>query len=133
MTPAQKSAYNQVRAAFHGGLLSRPDKCEHCGLPETFGTDGRSLLHGHHEDYEKPLEVVFLCTRCHRKVTRMARGERSGNSVLRTGLIEAAAILRREGFTVEDIAAFYVVSRAGLSHALRGYRWKHLGLAERDK
>lgn len=41
------------------GELVKPDKCSECG------TEGR--IDGHHEDYSKPLEVMWLCGECHRK------------------------------------------------------------------
>lgn len=36
-----------------------PQPCEHCGTVKD--------VHGHHEDYDKPLEVIWLCVLCHAK------------------------------------------------------------------
>lgn len=40
------------------GELQRPSKCGLCGK--------RSRVDGHHEDYAKPLQVLWLCRSCHR-------------------------------------------------------------------
>jgi ribosomal protein S27AE len=41
------------------GLIVRPDVCETCG-------EGVGLVR-HHRDYNKPLEVTWLCGSCHSK------------------------------------------------------------------
>lgn len=46
-----------LRALKHGDI-QRGEKCERCGT-----TEGQ--LGGHHEDYAKPLDVVWLCKSCH--------------------------------------------------------------------
>jgi transposase-like protein len=125
----QKAAYDAVRAAFHKGVLVRPKSCNRCGVAERKGKDGRSLLHGHHADYSKPLDVEWLCTKCHRKETRMPNGEANGNSVLTAKLVLAASLLYESGFALTDIAEFYGVSRQAVSHAVTGKNW----LAERAK
>jgi ribosomal protein S27AE len=43
-----------VRAIRSGVLVRGP--CSRCGAAKT---------HAHHEDYSKPLDVVWLCARCH--------------------------------------------------------------------
>lgn len=58
-TPKQKARYEVVRA-LRSGRLVRPDSCEECGKEAS----GR-FLHGHHADYDKPLDVEWLCSRCH--------------------------------------------------------------------
>lgn len=50
----------QARYAVKIGKLIKPNKCESCH-------DCRPLQ-GHHEDYTKPLEVIWLCSRCHKDV-----------------------------------------------------------------
>lgn len=42
------------------GKLIKPDTCSQCGGDG----DGRPI-HGHHADYSKPLDVEWLCFRCH--------------------------------------------------------------------
>lgn len=51
--------------AIQSGRLVPPLLCESCSAPGSIAKDGRSLLHAHHDDYNKPLNVRWLCQRCH--------------------------------------------------------------------
>lgn len=57
--PEGPRAHKLVYAALRSGQLSKPDRCEACG-------NGGIRLHAHHADYRRPLEVQWLCCRCHR-------------------------------------------------------------------
>lgn len=46
-----------LNVAVRDGKLTRPDSCESCG--------GNSKVDGHHHDYSKPLDVMWLCKQCH--------------------------------------------------------------------
>ena len=50
-------AHNAVARAVRNGELVRQPCCR-CGEEKTFA---------HHEDYDKPLEVVWLCQPCHKQ------------------------------------------------------------------
>lgn len=56
-TPAKTKAYSAVRNAKRKGNLVTKKTCQSCGSV-------RKLM-AHHEDYNKPLEVMFLCQSCH--------------------------------------------------------------------
>lgn len=58
----KRSARVAVRDAVHNGRVTKPESCEDCG-----GAFPKAKLHGHHEDYSKPLEVEWLCPECHGK------------------------------------------------------------------
>ncbi len=46
--------------ALLNGTITKPTACTRCHhIPPPH------CLHGHHEDYSKPLEVIWLCARCH--------------------------------------------------------------------
>lgn len=49
------SAVQKVNSAIKSGKLTR-GLCVKCGASNT---------EGHHEDYNKPLDVIWLCERCH--------------------------------------------------------------------
>lgn len=59
--PEKMAAQRQVKAAVKNGLLARPLVCERCH------EDKGHKIHGHHDDYSKPLDVMWLCPACHRR------------------------------------------------------------------
>lgn len=42
-----------------------PLACERCGREPSYDS-GRCSVHAHHDDYNKPLEIRWLCADCHR-------------------------------------------------------------------
>jgi hypothetical protein len=56
---AQHLAGVAVRWAVKKGRLVRPESCSECG--------GGGRIEGHHDDYARRLDVVWLCTECHNK------------------------------------------------------------------
>lgn len=53
----KRNAHFKVSMALLKGIIIRPLKCEKCNLEKQ--------LQAHHEDYNKPLDVVWLCIECH--------------------------------------------------------------------
>ena len=53
----KQQARSVLNARIRWGKLNRPAHCSKCGK------EGK--IHAHHADYSKPLEVVWLCSRCH--------------------------------------------------------------------
>jgi hypothetical protein len=49
------------------GKIDRPERCQECNC--------ESKLHGHHQDYQKPLEVLWLCAKCHNRIHRAMPNE----------------------------------------------------------
>ena len=60
-TSLAKLAQVRVKTAVENGKLFKPDFCQWCERPS-------SMLHAHHRDYEKPLEIIWLCPPCHAKI-----------------------------------------------------------------
>jgi hypothetical protein len=68
-------AQNLVEVAVRNGILVRPTSCESCGDSGSMA-DGRSKIQAHHCDYNKPLEVLWLCQRCHHEWHKTNRAKR---------------------------------------------------------
>lgn len=56
---AERLAHRLVAESVKRGMLIRPNTCEKC-LCKCYPA-------GHHEDYSKPLEVIWLCRSCHKQ------------------------------------------------------------------
>ena len=56
----QKKAHRAVENAVRNGTLHKPDCCSACGERKS-----SRELHGHHHDYDKPLDVEWICRTCH--------------------------------------------------------------------
>lgn len=63
-TKANDHAQNILEKAIEKGIVKRKTKCDLCGCEQVF-RDGRSGIQAHHCDYNKPLEVMWLCQKCH--------------------------------------------------------------------
>lgn len=55
-------ARSAVSVALRKGELKKPSRCTDCKT--------ELQLQGHHEDYDKPLDVIWLCQTCHTKRDR---------------------------------------------------------------
>ncbi len=85
------AAHRATKRAIDAGVLVRASHCECCRGPgRARGPAGsaRQSIHAHHPDYSKPLEVEWLCHKCHFRVHADAK---------RTGLPLSALALRAAG------------------------------------
>ena len=58
--PTRYLATNMLNNAVRDGKIKKPDTCSVCG--------DKCRIYGHHEDYYKPLEVIWVCQVCHKRV-----------------------------------------------------------------
>lgn len=66
--PTKQNAQKCVEAALKSGALTNPGVCYGCGCGSS-----EHRIEAHHHDYTKPLEVVWLCTPCHRRMDAQRR------------------------------------------------------------
>ena len=63
-TESNGRVHRAVKRAIKKGILIPRTDCELCGqVPNT--QQGRKGIEAHHSDYNKPLEVLWLCQKCH--------------------------------------------------------------------
>lgn len=53
----KRMAHKMVYVAVRKGLLVKPESCSKCSA--------KGKIYGHHEDYNKPLDVIWVCSSCH--------------------------------------------------------------------
>jgi hypothetical protein len=61
---ADDHCQNILEHALSKGIIERKTHCEKCLNAGVF-EDGRTAIQGHHCDYNKPLDVLWLCQKCH--------------------------------------------------------------------
>jgi hypothetical protein len=79
--PLKRQAHITAGNAIRDGKLMSPDACEEC-------RQASDQLHAHHEDYSKPLEVIWLCPPCHGYRHQQINDEM--RAVARHGMVEGA-------------------------------------------
>lgn len=108
-------------------VLIKPTKCSCCGEEKE--------LQAHHEDYSKPLEIIWLCAKCHSALHKQKRIE-NGFEYKQTRYIKKgyknkgkskpykkderyirALELRRQGYTYQQIANNTGISKSQI------YKW----------
>jgi len=57
--PEKIECHRKVRRALDLGILSKPSECCMCQKPKK--------VEAHHDDYSKPLDVLWVCRQCHLK------------------------------------------------------------------
>ncbi len=57
--PVGYRAHNALNNAIRDGKITK-QPCALCGAAE--------CVHGHHKDYTRPLDVVWLCAKCHHRL-----------------------------------------------------------------
>jgi len=73
LNPDKRRTHQKVHKAVKSGTLEKPECCEAC--------DNTTNIVGHHEDYDKPLEVLWLCRRCHGMLHRSNERIKDGRLV----------------------------------------------------
>jgi len=54
----KRSASQIIGRAVRDGKITKPRNCENCGIVH-------DRIHGHHDDYNYPMTVRWLCPKCH--------------------------------------------------------------------
>ena len=126
--PTHYNANKVVEQAIIAGEITRPDHCSICGC----STD-EHRIEAHHENYSKPLDVIWCCTPCHRALDMKRR---KGENLKPSGSQVETIMMDLEGNEVKRFpsrlkAAEYVGrSVKGIYRAIKlnatcaGYRWK---------
>lgn len=126
-------AYRKVRAAITSGALVRPAVCERCSCMPGLASDGRAKIQAHHADYSKPLDVEWICAKCHREETPLPErpgaptpGERNGQAKLSEKDVVSARRLRQQGMIYRLIAERFGVDKRTIMRAIKGEQWAHV-------
>lgn len=126
--PTHYNAYKVLEQALIAGQIHKPDHCPICGC-----SSDKHRIEAHHEDYSKPLDVVWCCTQCHRALD-MRRRESEGKSP--NGRMRETVMLDLDGREIrkfssrKEAADFVNRSASSIHQAIKlgttcaGYRWK---------
>ncbi len=64
--PEKRAAHVLLGTAILCGRIKKPDTCSECGASGV-------IIHGHHDDYALPLDVRWVCPRCHAEIHKKER------------------------------------------------------------
>lgn len=87
MTDEEMGYGPAVHRALKEGRLVKPSACSACGAEAKY-------IDGHHHDYDKPLEVIWLCRSCHSAADRLRQDGEPYNAIV-VRILGRYKILRR--------------------------------------
>jgi len=67
--PEHSAARDMMNNCLRDGIIRKPVRCERCAATDC-------QLNAHHDDYQFPLAVTWLCTACHGEVHREENEQR---------------------------------------------------------
>ncbi len=68
-----KKTHSETYSAIRNGTIINPGKCSECGVLDAIPPNERTIIHAHHDDYNHPLRVRWLCGPCHKAWHRTHR------------------------------------------------------------
>ena len=118
--PLRKKANGKYRNALKNGVLKKPDSCQDCKavLP-------KRSIQGHHADYNKPLEVEWLCPKCHTK-RHLPRRKYEDRILTDANVREIRRLYKPREFSQRKLAKMFKVARITIRGILDGSEWQHL-------
>lgn len=128
--PTKQNAHRAVEAALLAGHLVKPNKCSVCGCSDTL-----HRIEAHHEDYRQPLNVIWVCTPCHRQLDAVRRKKEGLKGHARNKAIQK---LNDNGQVIAEYESQTEAARAvnrapnSISQALKlgtrcgGYYWRRI-------
>lgn len=135
--PSHKNANMAVDYAVKLGYIDKPDHCFGCGC-----LSSESRVTAHHHDYSKPLEVVWVCSTCHRHLDACRRVREGlpaygknkavqmidGGRVLCTfdSIADAARAVRRKPNSISQCLS-------GKSKTCAGFGWRYFDDGSNEK
>lgn len=123
---AQKCrARKMIAVGIQAGRIEPPSSCEDCGKHVPKAKNGRRQIQGHHhKGYSFPLDVKWLCPKCHCAHDKRPRGYANGRAKLTD---EAVMEIRNTPLSQGALlAAKFGVSLTTISHARLGRVFPHL-------
>jgi ribosomal protein S27AE len=113
--PEKAYAHYVVSNAIRYGKLVK-NACEVCGA---------SKVDAHHNDYTKPLEVVWLCHKCHYNEDKVKHsGPPPYKYAFSEDEMKKAELLRKEGCTYKSIAETLKRSKSAVFKHLNSVEYK---------
>lgn len=120
---AKGKIQQSVRDAVRRGILKKPNKCEKCQL-----IIPRKILFGHHyKGYDFPLEVKWLCGKCHSEEHNQKHfGEENGNS--KTNWKTIKFIRSNQNLRVVELVNITGIKKSQIYNIINFKNWRENGI-----
>lgn len=124
-SPSRYNLRKLTEAAIASGVITKPDRCQVCGKVP------RKRIEAHHEDYSKPLDVIWCCTSCHDKLDmkrriregKQCRPRMTGVRCVETGSVYESAASAARAVGLKTASSIFAVL-SGSAKTAGGFRWE---------